>query len=108
MGTLKYAATEQRFIEAYAYHQAALQRVATTPPPSDQKFTPGTRVKIAENLGSRMRHFPSGKLATVRYTYAHAFGRVSALNLTQYCLDIDGIGEVSWYDEHQLSFAEGA
>lgn len=94
---------QQRFSEASAYHQAALQRVAETPPPAGQKFKPGARVKIADNLGPHMSHFPSGKLATVRYTYAHAYRATDERSLSQYCLDIDGIGEVSWYDECQLS-----
>jgi len=94
---------QQRFAEASAYHQASLRRVAETPPPAGQKFAPGERVKIAEDLGRHMSHFPAGKMATVRYTYAHAYGTTDERSLTQYCLDIDGTGEISWYDECQLS-----
>lgn len=93
---------QQRFAEASAHYQAALRRVAETPAPIGQKFAPGTRVKIIEDLGPHMRHFPAGKLATVKYTYAHAYGRTDARSLQQYSLDIDGIGSSSWYDESQL------
>lgn len=52
----------QRFAEATVHHQAALQTVANTPPPIGQKFEPGARVKIADDLGFGMDHFPAGKL----------------------------------------------
>ena len=81
---------QQRFAEAFAYHQAALRRVAETPPPAGQRFAPGARVHISDDLGPHMSHFPAGKLATVRYTYAHAYGATDKRSLTQYCLDIDG------------------
>lgn len=92
----------QRFTEASAYYQAALRRVAETPPPAGQKFEPGARVKIADTIDAHNSHFPAGKMATVRYTRAHAYGETDTRSLTQYCLDIDGIGEVAWYDEDQL------
>lgn len=69
------------------------------------KFNPGDRVKISDNLGHYMAHFPFGKLATVKYTYAQAYGSTDARSMQQYCLDVDGIGVVSWYDESQLSKA---
>ena len=47
-----------------------------------------------------MSHFRSGVLATVKYTYAHAYG---GDDVTSYCLDIDDYGKVSWYEEHQLT-----
>ena len=93
---------QQRFEDASAYYKDAMRRVAETQPPIGQKFAPGARVKISDNLGQHMSHFPSGKMATVRYTYAHAFGRTDTRSLQQYCLDIDEVGEVSWYDEDQL------
>lgn len=96
---------EQRFAAASARYQAALRRVAETPPPAGQKFAPGARVKIAYDLGNHMSHFPAGRLATVKYTYAHAYGKTDARSLQQYSLDIDGIGYVAWYDEDQLSEA---
>lgn len=93
---------QQRHEVASAYYQAALRRVAETPPPAGQKFAPGERVRIAESLGPHMIHFPAGKLATVQYTYAHAYGSTDARSLQQYSLDIDGVGGVAWYDECQL------
>lgn len=99
---------QQRHAEASGYHQAALRRVAETPAPAGQKFAPGARVKIADNLGFHMSHFPAGKLATVQHTYAHAYGSTDARSLQQYYLDIDGIGGVAWYDEDQLSAVPNA
>ena len=91
---------EQRLAEARAYNAAGLRRVTTASMPDGQKYAPGTRVRIAADLGPHMWHFPSGMMATVRYTYAHAYG---GTDVDSYCLDVDGYGEVSWYHEHQLS-----
>lgn len=91
---------EQRLAEAASIYKAGLERVKNIPEPKGQKFPCGSRVKIAKNLGSSMSHFESDKCATVRYTYAHAYG---GNNVKSYCLDIDGIGEVSWYYESQLT-----
>lgn len=93
----------QRHQEAKSYHAAAMQRVLETPPPKGQKYLPGTRVKIASDLGRPMSHFPCNKKATVKYTYAHAFRSTDERKLASYCLDVDGIGEVSWYEEWQLT-----
>lgn len=89
-----------RYSQAQATYRAGLERVRTTPPPDGQKFPPGTRVRIADDLGRSMDHFVRGKNATVKYTHAHAFG---GADVQSYCLDIDGIGSVSWYDEWQLT-----
>lgn len=94
---------EQRYAEASAHYQAAMRRVAETSPPVGQKFLPDTRVYIDDDLGPRMSHFPAGKLATVKYTYEHAYGSPSAYGEHQYHLDVDGVGEVAWYNESQLS-----
>lgn len=91
---------QERHAEALEIHRAGLERVKTMPPPNGQKYLPGTRVRIADDLGSSMAHFESGKNATVRYTYAHAYG---GSDVDSYCLDIDGHGEVSWYYESQLT-----
>jgi len=90
---------EDRLAEAQAMHMAGMRRVTETPEPPGQKFPCGSRVRIKDDLGSRMSHFPSGKLATVVHVYAHAFG---GSNVESYCLDIDGHGQVAWYHEHQL------
>lgn len=99
---------EKRHAEASAYYQAALRRVEETPPPDGQKFKQGDRVRITDNLGVHMSHFPAGKLATVQYTYANAYGTTDTRSLQQYSLDVDGIGVVSWYNESQLSEAPNA
>lgn len=77
-----------------------MARVASTPPPDGQLYPPGQRVRIADDLGSSMAHFPKGVNGTVHHTYAHAYG---GGNTKSYCIDIDGHGQVSWYEEHQLS-----
>ena len=71
-----------------------------TPEPPGQKFPIGARVKIADDLGQCMAHFPKGKHATVKYTYAHAYG---GNDVKSYSLDVDGHGGSSWYKEHQLT-----
>ena len=93
-----------RFAEASEYYEKGMQRVKDTPEPEGQKFPCGSRVRIADNLGQSMRHFPSSANATVRHVYAHAFG---GDNVTSYCLDIDGYGEVSWFHESQLKSING-
>lgn len=66
-----------------------------------QKFPKGTRVRIADDLGRAMAHFPgAGCLATVKYTYSQAYG---GRDFKSYSLKIDGHGEVCWYDESQLT-----
>lgn len=93
----------EREQQARAYSDAGRRRAATTNPPVGQKFAPGTRVRIVDDLGSSMRHFPSARDAVVLYTYAHAYG---GDDVKSYCLNIDGIGRVSWYDEDQLTAIE--
>jgi len=92
---------DERYEEAQSYYQLGLQRVSSMPEPNGQKFPNGSRVKIADDLGASMLHFSGrGKLATVKYVYAHAYG---GSDVTSYCLDIDGQGSSSWYKEHQLT-----
>ena len=95
---------EARENEAKAYTQAAELRTTQTPEPEGQKFRIGARVKIADDLGPTMSHFPSGCMATVRYTYAHAYSSSHPNDLKSYCLNLDGCqGDHSWYYEHQLT-----
>jgi len=89
-----------RLSEAKSYIANCLERMESQPEPEGQKFPRGTRVRIADDLGETMSHFPSGLNATVKYTSAHAFG---SKHIDSYCLDIDDYGEVSWYYEHQLT-----
>lgn len=95
---------QNRKTDAIAYHAQAMERVENTPVPTNQKFAPGTRVRIADDLGPMMAHFESGKNATVEYTYAQAYG---GDNVDSYSLLIDGYGSVAWYHERQLTLIEG-
>jgi hypothetical protein len=85
---------------AKARHEEGLRHVQDSPAPEGQKFPVGARVRIADDLGPSMSHFPKGRLATVKYTHAHAFG---GDDVASYCLDVDGCGSTSWYKEHQLT-----
>ena len=85
-------------------YRSGLRNVESDPEPRGQKFPIGSRVYIQQDLGPCMSHFTSGCSATVKYTYAHAYGGEDILS---YCLDVDGHGEISWYKEHQLTLLEG-
>jgi len=89
-----------RLTDATGMYQMGLARVKNDPIPKGQKFPPGTRVHIAEDLGPWMSHFESGVDATVEYTYAHAYG---GDNINSYSLDVDGHGSIAWYYENQLT-----
>jgi len=89
----------ERHSQENAYHQQGMERVKNTPPPKDQKFPPGARVKIRKDLVSANANFSSGREATVLCTHAHAFGSKSS---NEYCLDIDEVGRVAWYEEQDL------
>ena len=91
---------ETRLSQAKAYYQAGLKKVENTPEPARQKFANGTKVRIADDLGRAMFHFPSGIKATVEYTYAHAYG---GDDVNSYSLIVDGHGSVAWYHEWQLT-----
>ena len=92
---------ETRLAHAQSTHTAGLKRVQNEPPPKVQKFACGSRVRIADDLGYGMQHFPKSKNATVMYTHAHAY--ISHL-IKSYCLHIDGHqGSTSWYEEWQLT-----
>ncbi len=85
-------------------YERGLKQVRDTPEPKGQKFPAGARVKIADDLGETMVGFVSGKMATVEYTYAHAFG---GDDVKSYSLNIDGVGSSAWYYEHQLTLIDG-
>lgn len=90
---------KEREVQANTIYRQGLDNVKNKSVPKGQKYLPGTRVKIVDNLGSHMSCFPDGRKATVKYSYAHAYG---GGDVKSYCLDIDGIGEVSWYSEEQI------
>lgn len=91
-------------LEAAEHHAQAMERVRSAPVPDNQKFAPGDRVRIVDDLGPAMTHFKSGVNATVEYTYAHAYG---GDNVDSYSLIIDDYGSVAWYHECQLSLITG-
>lgn len=91
---------KERLSEATSHHEAGMSRVKNTKAPQGQKFPCRSRVRIAKDLGSSMGHFESDCDATVKYTYAHAYG---GDDVKSYCLDIDGSGECSWYEEWHLT-----
>ena len=90
---------QERLVDAIYRYRESMKKVKNTPAPPNQKFPCGTRVRVTKDLGSLMSHFESDCDATVMYTYAHAYG---GDDVKSYCLDIDGIGEVAWYEEWQL------
>ena len=90
---------EERFSQAKSFYDQAMEKVKNDPEPKGQQFPNGSRVYIIKDLGISMSHFESDVGATVVHTYAHAFG---GDDVTSYCLDVDGYGEISWYKECQL------
>ncbi len=68
-----------------------------------QKFERGDVVRIAKDLGRTMSHFPSDKIAVVMGSYKDQYG---GNNTRDYTLNVKGIGECSWYEEHQLTLVE--
>ena len=88
-----------RFSDAQKLYAAGLKRVAEGGLPLGQKYPPGGRVRIVDNLGPSMSHFPAGRLATVQYTYAQAYG---GDDVDSYSLNIDGLGTHAWYRESHL------
>jgi hypothetical protein len=97
----KWMAVSEGGMTRQEFYDMSMLRVKTTPEPDGQKFPVGSRVKVADDLGPHMRHFPgAGKLATVHHTYAHAYG---GSNVKSYCLEIDSVGSSAWYEEGQLS-----
>lgn len=104
---------------AKSIYEEGMERVKNTPAPEGQKFPPGCRVKIIgdshplismtsdlngnilEESVTQSRYV--GKLATVEYTYSHAFGGNA---VSTYSLDIDGIGSHAWHQEENLELLE--
>lgn len=68
-----------------------------------QKFHRGDHIRIADDLGSAMRHFPSGLRGFVMGSYRDQYGN-GERNL--YTVDVEKHGETSWYNEDQLTLIE--
>jgi hypothetical protein len=67
-----------------------------------QKFKRGDVVRIADDLGPSMDHFDGkGEAAVVMGSYADEYG---GENTSSYTLMLEDGNEVSWYEEHQLTF----
>ena len=65
-----------------------------------QKFHKGDHVMIAKDLGPHMSHFKSNCEAIVIGSYKDQYG---GDNTDSYTVHIKGIGQTSWYEEHQLT-----
>lgn len=65
----------------------------------NQKFPCGSRVKIIKDICPSRNHFPHDTNATVVHTDKHGnfYG-----DGTDYCLDVDDLGQTSWYDESDM------
>lgn len=71
-----------------------------------QKFFKGDLVQVGE-MPKYMDHFQGNCKAIVLYTYAEAYGNSSVQKADKkYCLHILRYGEVSWYEESQLTLIE--
>lgn len=66
-----------------------------------QKFKKNSVVRIADDLGDSMSHFPNGELAVVEYSYAERFW---GNDTKSYSLYLEDRGSVAWYHEEQLEF----
>lgn len=101
-------AKNERLAQACAVYDEDMKRMKTKPVPPGQKFQPGTRVRIADDLGPYFECFPSGQEAKVLYTYEHAFGYKCAhadrhVKLYALALASSPNGMIAWYDEWQLT-----
>jgi hypothetical protein len=73
-----------------------------------QKFHHGDLVRIAKEMPDGMEHFPGGGcLAVVLGSYHEEFGHEDDDDdIMEYSLCIEDVGEVSWYEEGQLTLME--
>lgn len=74
---------------------------------SEQKFTRGNVVRVADDLGECMRHFRAGGEAVVIGSYRDQYGGADEHSLKSYTLMfLDTGSRSSWYDEHQLTLVD--
>lgn len=72
-----------------------------------QKFFLGDLVRVADDLGPSMNHFPKGQDAIVLYSYSENYGRTSARDDNIFCLYVlKDRSETSWYHAKQLTLIE--
>ncbi len=69
---------------------------------NEQKFKRGDVVHIAADLGQSMSHFEKDEDVVILYSYADEYGGDDTKSYS--VLFVKGGNEVSWYDEHQLTF----
>jgi len=91
-------------------YKAELQKLNEQPPSEDlpnQKFPRGCRVKVAEDLGQFMSHFPRGFEAIVEHSYGQQYDTNDG---SKYCLImLEGetpVNTIAWYYEDQLSLLD--
>lgn len=68
-----------------------------------QKFHKYDHVQIAKDLGGGMSHFENDTDAVVIGSYADQFGGSDTKSYTLY---VNGHGEISWYEEWQLTLLD--
>lgn len=72
----------------------------------EQKFKTGNLVRVAEDLGPMMDHFPGeGKEAFIEYSYYEKFGG-NQDTMPCYSLLFKNGRSVAWYDEDQLTLID--
>ena len=69
---------------------------------ANAKYHKGDHVKIAEDLGETMSHFEADCEAIVLYSYKDKYGGKDC-DVEDYSVYIKGVGQVSWYEENQLT-----
>ena len=73
----------------------------------NQKFPRGCKVRVGDDLGEFMSHFPSGFDAIVEFSYAQKF---RGNNVDSYSLIVleDGVpvNSIAWYYENQLTLID--
>lgn len=68
-----------------------------------QKYKKGDHVRVAKELGSMMSHFNADCEAIIIGSYKDQYG---GDDTKSYTIHIKGHGEVSWYEEDQLTLIE--
>jgi hypothetical protein len=70
-----------------------------------QRFFKGDVVRLAEQFPPYMEHFEGqGKIAVVVGSYKDLYQHGSE---TEFCLNIEGIGEVSWFPDFLMTLIVG-
>ena len=70
---------------------------------SKQKFKAGAKVLVQVEGTGWERHLEEGRPATVLYSYGEKYG---GGDFSEYSLDFSGDGQMSWFDEKDLTEVE--